>query len=100
MVLYESNDTLMWRIFPTSLSEKALEWFHSVKPKSIFSFHDLTQSFVLYYLVNWQEKKNVGTLFRLKSGLGESLQSYVESFCLEISQVQRCDEFIIVIAFQ
>jgi hypothetical protein len=44
-----TKDTLMMRLFPFSLKEKAKHWFHSLAPNSITSWAQLQQEFPKKY---------------------------------------------------
>ena len=45
MVVHSKDETLMCKIFPSSLGPMAMRWFNGLKVNSIDSFKKLTQSF-------------------------------------------------------
>ena len=45
MVVHSKDETLMCKIFPSSLGQMAMRWFNGLKANSIVSFKKLTQSF-------------------------------------------------------
>ena len=45
MVVHSKDETLMCKIFPSSLGPMAMRWFNGLKANSIDSFKKLTQSF-------------------------------------------------------
>ncbi|XP_030923148.1 uncharacterized protein LOC115950035 [Quercus lobata] len=45
MAVYSKDETLMCKVFPSSLGPVAMRWFDSLKMGSINSFKELTQAF-------------------------------------------------------
>jgi hypothetical protein len=45
-----TNDTLKLRMFPLSLSDTTFMWFTSLAPNSIFTWAQLEQKFLEYFL--------------------------------------------------
>ncbi|XP_048440379.1 uncharacterized protein LOC125477394 [Pyrus x bretschneideri] len=77
IVLYRNNDALICKIFATTLQGEAQDWFHTLPPRSIQNFDDLS----------------------LKNPK-ESLRDYVKRFKLEKAKTVRCDDSIASAAFQ
>ncbi|RVW17977.1 hypothetical protein CK203_115727 [Vitis vinifera] len=50
MTLDIGNDALLCKVFPASLQEQALSWFHRLPPNSVGNFRDLSEAFVGQYL--------------------------------------------------
>ena len=44
MTLWVGNESLMCKVFPSSLGDLALKWFSRLKPRSIRSFRELARS--------------------------------------------------------
>ena len=45
MVVHSKNETLMCKVFPSSLGPVAIRWFNGLGAGSIGSFKELTQAF-------------------------------------------------------
>ena len=50
------NDTLLCKVFPTSLQGQALSWFLRLPMNSIDNFCDLSEAFMSQYLCSTQHK--------------------------------------------
>ena len=50
MIFNAGNDSLLCKVFPTSLKGPALAWFHKLTRRSINSFSELWAAFVFQYL--------------------------------------------------
>ena len=50
MSLHNHNDTLMCRVFPSSLGPTALRWFNGLRKNSIHSFGELIQEFGVRFM--------------------------------------------------
>ena len=45
MVVHSKNETLMCKVFPSSLEPVAIRWFNGLRKDSISSFKELTRAF-------------------------------------------------------
>ncbi|XP_068328296.1 uncharacterized protein [Pyrus communis] len=100
MVLYWNNDALMCKIFATTLRGEAQDWFHTLLPRSIRSFDDLSLVFTKEYSSYRSIKKKSDHLLNVKKNLKESFCDYVERFKVEKAKIVRCDDSIATAAFQ
>ncbi|XP_070679254.1 uncharacterized protein [Malus domestica] len=100
MVLYRNNDTLMCKIFATTLQGEAQDWFHTFPPRSIQNFDDLSLALTKEYLSYRLIKKKSDHLFNVKKNPKESLHHYVKRFKVEKAKIVRCDHSIASAAFQ
>ena len=50
MSLYNQNDALMCKVFPSSLGLIALRWFNGLRRGSIHSFGELIQEFKVWFM--------------------------------------------------
>ena len=57
MTLDIGNDALLCKVFPTSLQDQTLSWFHCLLMNSIDSFQDLLEALVGQYLYSARHKK-------------------------------------------
>nr|CAN78906.1 hypothetical protein VITISV_006738 [Vitis vinifera] len=88
MTLDIGNDALLCKVFPASLQEQALSWFHRLPPNSVGNFRDLSEAFVGQHLCSARHKQNINTLQNIKMQDNESLMEFVKRFGQAILQVE------------
>ncbi|XP_070668962.1 uncharacterized protein [Malus domestica] len=94
MVLYRNNDALMCKILATTLQAEAQDWFHTLPPRSIRSFDDLSLVFTNEYSSYRTIKKKSNHLFPVKKNPKESLHDYVKRLKAEKAKIVGCDDSI------
>ncbi|XP_059654469.1 uncharacterized protein LOC132301211 [Cornus florida] len=77
MALDDRNDPWMCRVFPTSLTGAALEWFRNRPHKSIPDYVTLCTMFLAQYCGNKKQKKSIASLFTVRQKRGETLQDFL-----------------------
>ena len=80
MSLHTHNDTLMCKVFPSSLGPMALRWFNGLQKGSIRSFAELIQEFGAWFVTCSQVPQPVDALLSIKMGVGETLHSYTSRY--------------------
>ena len=50
MAIHSKNETLMCKVFPSSLGPVAMRWFDSLDASSIDSFKELTRAFRSHFI--------------------------------------------------
>ncbi|XP_059630189.1 uncharacterized protein LOC132273187 [Cornus florida] len=80
----------MCRVFPTSLTGAALEWFRSRPHKSIPDYVTLCTIFLAQYCGNKKQKKSIASLFTVRQKRGETLQDFLSRFNIEASEIADC----------
>ena len=50
MFLYGATDAILYRAFPSTLKRVVRHWYFSLKPTSIHSFEQLSQSFIGHFI--------------------------------------------------
>ncbi|XP_070672074.1 uncharacterized protein [Malus domestica] len=100
MVLYRSNDALMCKIFTTTLQGEAQDWFHTLPPRSIQSFDDLSLVFTKEYSSYRSIKKKSDYLFNVKKNPKESLRDYMKRFKAKKAKIVGYDDSVASAAFQ
>ncbi|XP_059633629.1 uncharacterized protein LOC132276286 [Cornus florida] len=90
MALDDRNDPWMCRVFPTSLTGAALEWFRNRPHKSIPDYVTLCTMFLAQYCGNKKQKKNIASLFTVRQKRGETLQDFLSRFNMEASEIADC----------
>ena len=76
MSLYNQNDTLMCKVFPSSLGPTTLRWFNGLRKGSIHNFRVLIQEFGARFITCIRVAQPVDVLLSMKMGARETLQSY------------------------
>ncbi|XP_014491061.1 uncharacterized protein LOC106753722 [Vigna radiata var. radiata] len=78
--------------------DEALDWFHSLPPRSIDGFVTLRQLFSQQYASNRSRGLTYTALVRMKQGREESLKGFMERFNRTARQVRNVDQRLIVSA--
>ena len=80
MSLHTHNDTLMCKVFPSSLGSRALRWFNGLRKGSIHSFAELIQEFGTRFVTCSWVLQPVDALLSIKIGINETLRSYASRY--------------------
>jgi Retrotransposon gag protein len=80
MGLYDDNDALFCKVFPSSLGEMGIRWFDKLTPGSINSFDQLATKFVERFVASTRQAKDVGALFALRMGPNETTRQYTKRY--------------------
>lgn len=80
MSLHSHNDTLMCKVFPSSLGPTALRWFNGLRKGSIHSFAELIQEFKIRFVTHSQVPQLVDVVLSMKIRAGETLHSYTSRY--------------------
>ncbi|XP_070675803.1 uncharacterized protein [Malus domestica] len=100
MTLYPNNDALMCKIFSMTLYGKAQDWFHTLPPRSIRNFNELSLIFTKEYSSYHSIKKKSNHLFNMKNDPNESLCIYVKRFKAKKVKIIECNNSIACLAFR
>ncbi|XP_014511715.1 uncharacterized protein LOC106770417 [Vigna radiata var. radiata] len=98
MAVYSSDELVWCRVFSLSLKDEALDWFHSLPPRSIDGFITLRQLFSQQYASNRSQGLTYTALVRMKQGREESLKGFMERLNRTARQVRNVDQRLIVSA--
>ncbi|XP_057489425.1 uncharacterized protein LOC130775292 [Actinidia eriantha] len=90
MALWNHMDTLMCRVFPSSLGDLGLKWFDKLSSGSIENFYQLTESFVARFVINIKAPKAVGSLLTLKKWKNESIRNYNRRYWETYNGIEKC----------
>ncbi|XP_059627180.1 uncharacterized protein LOC132269975 [Cornus florida] len=90
MALDDRNDPWMCKVFPTSLTGAALEWFRNRLHKSIPDYVTLCTMFLAQYCGNKKQKKSIASLFTVRQKREETLQDFLSRFNMEASEIADC----------
>ena len=80
IAVYSKNETLMCKIFPSSLGPVAMRWFDGLRVGSIDSFKELTQSFGSRFITCNRVPRPLPSLLSLSMRKGETLKTYSDRY--------------------
>ena len=78
--MYSKNETLMCKIFPSSLGPVAMRWFDGLRVGSINSFKELTQAFGSHFIMCSRVPRLLASLLSLSMREGETLKTYSDRY--------------------
>ncbi|XP_068483135.1 uncharacterized protein [Phaseolus vulgaris] len=100
MLLVGGSDVVRCKLFMSTLTGMAMDWFISLPEGHITSFAQLSQLFKEQYLANKTPAPVSYDLFDVKQFLGETLKEYISRFGAQVVKVGTKEEPMIVYAFK
>ena len=100
MALHLGNDTLMCRMFLSSLGPMSLRWFNRLQHSSIHSWDELAEAIVSRFITNNRKPKEFDSLLSMRMKDSESLKSYSSSYWEVYNEVDGCTEEIAIKTFK
>ncbi|XP_068486614.1 uncharacterized protein [Phaseolus vulgaris] len=100
MVLVGGSDAARCKLFMSTLTGMAMDWFISLPNGHITSFRQLSQLFREQYLANKAPPQVSYDLFDVKQYQGETLKEYINRFGAQVVKVGMSEEPMIVYAFR
>ena len=100
MVLVGGSDAARCKLFMSTLTGMAMDWFISLPNGHITSFRQLSQLFREKYLANKAPPPVSYDLFDVKQYQGETLKEYINRFGAQVVKVGTSEEPMIVYAFR
>ncbi|KAL2249814.1 UNVERIFIED_CONTAM: hypothetical protein Sindi_2455100 [Sesamum indicum] len=88
MNLYGQTDSINAKLFVTTLTGKAQEWFISLPSGTIGSYGQLVQKFALHFASKRKSKRSATHLFTIRQGSDKSLKNFIGRFNNETLEVQ------------
>ncbi|KAI3473671.1 hypothetical protein Pfo_031543, partial [Paulownia fortunei] len=79
-LLHRYSDGVKCRVFVTTLSKSAQQWFGQLPPNSINSFEEFSSAFLHQFTSSRKHQKTSLTLFSIKQKDNEALRSYIKRF--------------------
>ena len=80
MVVHSKDESLMCKIFPSSMALMAMRWVNGLKANSIDSFKKLTQSFGARFITCSRVPLPLGSLLSMSMREGETLKAYSDRY--------------------
>ncbi|XP_023889797.1 uncharacterized protein LOC112001867 [Quercus suber] len=100
MSLHTHNDTLMCKVFPTSLGPTALRWFNGLRKGFIHNFVELIPEFGVWFVTCSQVPHLVDALLSMKMRVGETLHNYASRYWELYNEIGRGNEKIAATTFR
>jgi len=100
MMLVAGSDAVRCKLFMSTLTGMAMDWFISLPDGHITSFAQLSQLFREQYLANRAPPPVSYDLFDVKQYQGETLKEYINRFGAQVVKVDTTKEPMIVYAFR
>jgi len=100
MMPVDGSDAVRGKLFMSTLTGMAMDWFVSLPEGHITSFTQLSQLFREQYLANKAPPPVSYDLFNVKKYQGETLKEYISRFGAHVVKVGTKEEPMIVYAFR
>ncbi|XP_065632320.1 uncharacterized protein LOC136068726 [Quercus suber] len=91
MAVHSKDETLMYKVFPSSLGPVVMRWFDSLKVDSISSFKELTQAFGSRFVIYQRVARPLASLLSLSMQEGETLKTYSDRYWEMFNEIE--DDF-------
>ena len=80
MVVHSKDETLMCKVFPSSLGLVAMRWFDGLREDSIDSFKELTWAFGSRFITCNRVPRPLDSLLSLSMRERETLKTYLDKY--------------------
>ena len=80
MDVYSKDETLMCKVFPSSLGLVAMRWFDGLRADSIDSFKELTRAFGARFITCNKVPRPLDSLLSLSVRERETLKTYLDKY--------------------
>ncbi|KAL5554168.1 hypothetical protein UlMin_041569 [Ulmus minor] len=92
MELNSATNAFQCRAFVITLTGIARRWFRTLRPGSIFSFRQLSESFVSQFAVNKVRRKPALHFYTIRQKDNESIEAFLNQFVKEEMSVKDCND--------
>ena len=87
MVVHSKNETLMCKVFPSSLEPVAIRWFNGLRKDSISSFKELTKAFRARFMTCNRVPRPLDSLLSMTMREEETLKTYSDKYCEMFNEI-------------
>ena len=94
------DETLLCKIFPSSLGPVAMRWFNGLRVNSINSFRELTQSFGSHFVTCSRVSRPLDSLLSLSMREGETLKAYSDRYWEMYNEIDGDFEDVTISTFK
>ena len=77
-----------------------MKWYDRLPPRSIESFHQLTESFVARLVIKTKAPKGVGSLLTRRKGKNESIRNYNKRYRETYNEIEECSKELVVASYK
>ncbi|KAL5557551.1 hypothetical protein UlMin_039787 [Ulmus minor] len=88
MELNSATNAFQCRAFVITLTGIARRWFRTLRPGSVFSFRQLSESFISQFVVNKVQRKPARHLYTVRQKENESTEAFLNRFVKEEMSVK------------
>ncbi|XP_075659247.1 uncharacterized protein LOC142629151 [Castanea sativa] len=89
MVVHLKNETLMCKVFPSSLGPVAMRWFDGLKEGSINSFKELTRVFGSRFIICSRVPRPLDSPLSMTMREGETLKTYFDRYWEMFNEIDK-----------
>ena len=89
MVVHSKNETLMCKVFSSSLGPMAIRWFNSLKEGSLNSFKELTRAFGARFITCNRVPRPLDSLLFMTMQEGETLKMYSDRYLEMFNEIDE-----------
>ena len=82
------------------LEDLILKWFDRLPVGSNESFHQLTESSVVWFVINTKAPKGVGFILTLRKGKNKSIQNYSKRYWKTYNKIEECSNELAVASYK
>ena len=100
MAIHSRDETLMCRIFPSSLGSMLMRWFDGLRTNSISSFKKLTQSFCSRFITCSRVPQPLDFLLSMSMRERESVKAYVERYWEMFNEIDGDFDEVVIRTFK
>ena len=80
MAIYSKNETLMCKIFPSSLGPIVMRWFDGLEKGSIWGYDELIRAFGVRFVTCSRTPKPFASLLTMAMKEGKTLKAYLDRY--------------------
>ena len=88
MTLNADSGLLLYKVFPASLRDPALAWFHKLSRSSINIFNELWRAFISQHVCLVRQKRNISSLQTISKHKEESIWDFTMRFGQAVQQIE------------
>ena len=100
MAVHSKDETLMCKIFSSSLGPMVMKWFNGLKANSIDSFKKLTQSFGARFITCSRVPLLLGSLLSMSMQEGETLKAYSDRYWEMFNEIDGSYDDVAISTFK
>ena len=89
MAIHSKNETLMCKVFPSSLGPVAMRWFDGLGAGSIDSFKELTRAFGSHFITCSRVPRPLDSLLSMSMRESETLKTYSNRYWEMFNEIDR-----------